>query len=364
MRSMEARRPSGVFAPLNVPTHRRLETLAVLVHLMLTPLLFSAILVVGYLAVGCSCRLIATGLRLFLLAYLAFYCYDFRRPFAGGSTRLAWGMQVLRPWFTRYRAYFPVRALVTPAAERALDGLRGHPRPVILGAHPHGIVSFGPVVNFVMDPYWFTERFPHVVVQLLTLNINFLWPFWREWVSFTGFASVGRESCEAILRRTDAPPGTSRGILIVVGGAKEALDAAPGRADLTLQARRGFFKLALQHGALLFPVFSFGENDVYHQMEGALVTRFQHLWYRVFGFTTPFFVGRGVFNYRLGFIPMRRPITTVVGAPLDVARKPDCTEEDIAALRRQYIAALTALYEEHREQYEVNPVPAGLRIVR
>jgi 2-acylglycerol O-acyltransferase 2 len=40
-----------------------------------------------------------------------------------------------------------------------------------------------------------------------------------------------------------------------------ALDARPGANDLTLGRRLGFVRIAMENGAKLLPVFSFGEND-------------------------------------------------------------------------------------------------------
>lgn len=175
-------------------------------------------------------------------------------------------MTFLAPWLRRYRSYYPVKGVLDHEAERALDDLKEHPRPLIFGSHPHGIVAIATGTNFILDPSWFYDRFPHVDVRLLTLNMNMIWPFWRDWLMALGFASVDRISCERILSKSGRD-GISKGIMIVVGGAKEALDAVPGRMDLTLNSRNGFFKLALKHGALIFPVLNFGENDVYDQVD-------------------------------------------------------------------------------------------------
>ena len=49
-----------------------------------------------------------------------------------------------------------------------------------------------------------------------------------------------------------------RGITIVVGGARESLDAQPHSLRLVLKRRKGFVKLAIRTGADLVPVLAFG----------------------------------------------------------------------------------------------------------
>jgi hypothetical protein len=78
--------------------------------------------------------------------------------------------------------------------------------------------------------------------------------------------SGGAESSPQSLHYLLENPGSGRIIGIVVGGAEESLDAVPGRHDLTLLNRKGFCRFALQTGAHLVPSYSFGENDIYHQL--------------------------------------------------------------------------------------------------
>ena len=64
-------------------------------------------------------------------------------------------------------------------------------------------------------------------------------------------------------------------------------------------------------------MYSFGETDIFNQAsnpEGSFVKKLQKfLTHYVFGFSPPLIIGRGVFNYSFGIIPMpyRRPINTV-----------------------------------------------------
>ena len=53
----------------------------------------------------------------------------------------------------------------------------------------------------------------------------------------------------------------------VVGGAHEAEHAFPNTNRLVLKKRLGFIKLALRTGSFLVPVFGFGENDLWDQLE-------------------------------------------------------------------------------------------------
>lgn len=363
--ALPPRPTTPIFAPLSTPMHRRIQTLAVLSYLFSIPFFLSLLFIVVFWAVYHPIWQLAVATRTFLALYLVYYVLDFKRPFNGRSGSNKAFVRLLSPWFKRFRDYFPVRIVVSPEAEAALQALRTEPRPLMLGSHPHGIISVGIVTNLVLDPAWLHHRFPHVSLRLLTLNMNMIWPFWRDWLMALGFASVDRVSCEKILSQKGVRPGESRGLAIVVGGAKEALDASPGRMDLTLNSRNGFFRLALKHGALLFPALSFGENDMYDQLEVGLVKTLQRAWHRFFGFSTPFFFGRGVFNYRFGWLPRRVPITTVIGKPIDPGpARMNASSDDIQALRKRYIEALTELYEAHKDDYEVTPCPSGLRIVQ
>lgn len=107
-------------------------------------------------------------------------------------------------------------------------------------------------------------------------------------------ASVSRRSCNNLL---SSGPGTA--IVIVVGGASESLKARPGIADLVLKKRLGFIRMAIHHQASLVPTFSFGENDIYEQIDSSnngLILTLQKTMQKIVGFTMPVFYGRGIFN--------------------------------------------------------------------
>lgn len=65
-----------------------------------------------------------------------------------------------------------------------------------------------------------------------------------NWVSFLGACAATKDSIEWLLTKE----GKGNALILVIGGAAEALDAHPGIASLTLKRRKGFVRLALKHG--------------------------------------------------------------------------------------------------------------------
>ena len=64
----------------------------------------------------------------------------------------------------------------------------------------------------------------------------------------------------------------------------------------------------------LVPVFSFGETDLYdqvHNPEGSLLRRMQELCRKLTGIAPVLPLGRGLFQYSFGIIPMRKSVYTV-----------------------------------------------------
>jgi 2-acylglycerol O-acyltransferase 2 len=145
-----------------------------------------------------------------------------------------------------------------------------------------------------------------------------------------------------------------RAITIVVGGARESLDAQPYSLRLVLKRRKGFVKMAIRTGADLVPVLAFGENDIYDQFqpqEHPKIHKFQLLVKKVLGFTIPLFHARGVFNYDVGLMPYRRPMNIVVGKPVRVAQNPRPEQEEIDRIHEQYIQELERVWDTWKDEF-------------
>lgn len=104
--------------------------------------------------------------------------------------------------------------------------------------------------------------------------------------------------------------------------------------------------------AQLVPVFSFGENDIFHQSPNdskSIMRRIQTSFTKLVGFSPPIFHGRGVFQYTWGILPFRKPITTVIGAPIAVTKNADPSAEEVQELHAKYIEALKSLFDTHKK---------------
>ncbi|EGC29984.1 monoacylglycerol O-acyltransferase [Dictyostelium purpureum] len=313
----------------DVPLYRRLETMAVFIYAMVLPV----------------CLIMAFNLLVIPLfwglavPYLIWIFYIDTKQEKGGR-RLDW---VRNSILWRYfRDYFPISLVVSSKYDPKKN--------YIFAYHPHGIISIGAFCNFATNANHIDQKFPGLKIHLLTLESNFKIPFLREVLMSFGMSSVAKKSCENIL---NSGPGSS--ICLVVGGAEESLDARPGLNELTLKKRKGFVKLALVNGASLVPVYSFGENDIYDQVpnpRGSLIRKVQTKIKNLTGIAPPLIMGRGIFNYDFGFLPVRHKITTVVGEAIDIPKVTNPTNEVIDHYHEVYVEALQKLFDKYKDKID------------
>uniref|UniRef100_A0A914Z3K8 Acyltransferase n=1 Tax=Panagrolaimus superbus TaxID=310955 RepID=A0A914Z3K8_9BILA len=329
----------------NLQQHYRetIQLLAVINHVFIWVLLSIMSLWVPFYILFC------TPIWWTMIFYAGWYIYDFRSPSKG--SRPSKFLRSLKIW-KHFADYFPLK--IHKTAELSPDS------NYILGCHPHGVFSIGAFTALCTDGTNFSQLFPGLQSTILTLNGQFYFPFRREVGIFLGGCEASRESLTYLL----STPGKGRIIGIVVGGAEEALDAAPDTHNIHIKSRRGFCRFALKFGTPLVPSYSFGENDYYHQTHpnprGSRLRNVQTWIKRKFGFCPPFFSGRGIFT-STGLLPYRKPINTVVGSPISVKKIENPTEEDIDQLHEEYCEKLTILFDEHKTKYGI-PADAKLNM--
>ncbi|XP_068855117.1 LOW QUALITY PROTEIN: 2-acylglycerol O-acyltransferase 3-like [Aphelocoma coerulescens] len=283
--------------------------------------------------------LLRTRLWLVPVAYAGWWLWDWRGPDAG-PRHWDW----VRNWriWDHFCDYFPITVL----REAPLPPGRSY----VLPAHPHGISCIGVFGAFVTGGRGATgtPKFgvgagpcPGLRPNLAALEGLFRLPLYREYAMAAGLCPVSRRCLDAVLSRE------SQALLIMVGGAAEALEGTPGCTRVTLRRRHGFVRLALRHGAPLVPVYVFGEQDAFRQpplAEGSWLRRLQRGLKEILGFAPCIFWGRG----GLPFLPFRVPLTVVVGSPLEVPRVPRPSPEVVAHYHGLYVERLQELFERHK----------------
>jgi len=269
--------------------------------------------------------------RLILLFYGIWIALD-RNVTRQGGRPVQW---VRKNWFTRlYRRYFQASVRYDFDQDEAVLNVD---RPHVLGLHPHGAFAIGVFANAV-----FHDLLPSFQLRTVTIRENFFIPFWRDFLLSLGFIDSSKETLSACLQQ-----GISVGI--VVGGADEALNARPNTADLTLDTRMGFIRLALQHGAALVPVYNFGENDLFRQLlpnpPGSTVRGIQDTLKGWMGFSLPALVPA---------MPAHKQVTTVVGRPIDLPLLENPMPDEIEHWHGVYLRALTALFNKYQPELAPN----------
>ncbi|XP_004872736.1 diacylglycerol O-acyltransferase 2-like protein 6 [Heterocephalus glaber] len=274
---------------------------------------------------------------------LAWLAYDWNTHNRGGR-RTAW----VRNWtlWKYFRNYFPIKLVKT----HDLSPKHNY----IIASHPHGVVSYGAFINFATEATGFARIFPSITPFLATLEGIFWIPLVRDYVMSMGVCPVSKLALEYTLTQKDS----GNAVVIVVGGATEALLCHPGSSTILLKERKGFVKLALETGAYLVPSYSFGENEIYNQEvfpEGTWIRffqkNFQKTLKKILGLNFCTFHGRGLTQGSWGFLPFNRPITTVVGEPLPVPKIERPNKETVDNYHSLYINALRKLFDQHKDEH-------------
>jgi hypothetical protein len=271
----------------------------------------------------------------FYLLYVGWiFLVDNKIPFHKKTNRISSWLR-RSSLFLATRRYFNARVIKTADIDPA--------KPHVFVQHPHGIFGVSVWANFLNDHEGsFSNVFPDIKYRTVTLENNFIVPFFREWLLCLGFIGSAKKSiCDVLEDKTS--------VLLVVGGAEESLYARPQSNKVILKKRNGFIKIALQTGASLVPVYAFGENDAYEQLDnrpGTVLRWIQDTAKKLFRFTFP---AVDIRKNRF-FLPLRRDISTVVGEAIEIPKIADASHEVVEKYHQLYMDRLQELYQKHAKQ--------------
>ncbi|KAH8370316.1 hypothetical protein KR093_003054 [Drosophila rubida] len=347
------------WAPAHVPPKRRLETF---VTGILTLIFFS----LPVLSMGIVALLLFFGglvIRALVLIYVVYIVVEHKRNYSAMDGN---GFIYYRtnPLYRIYRNYFPVSLVKTADLPPNKN--------YILASFPHGILGTGICINMGLEISQWLKLFPQVRPKVGTLDQHFVIPVLRDILRWWGLVSVSKGSLNYYLTKSNDPKDpnnrdgfTSNAVAILVGGAQEALDSHPGQYIITLKNRKGFVKMAIRTGSAIVPSISFGEVDIFDQVDNppnSLLRRMQTLVKKITGISPLIPVGRGFFNYTFGFVPYRRPIVQVVGAPINVIQSSEPAADYVDEVHAKVVAAVEQLFEQQKQKYMPNPAKTKLVI--
>ncbi|GJP42891.1 hypothetical protein CLOM_g13215 [Closterium sp. NIES-68] len=202
-------------------------------------------------------------------------------------------------------------------------------KPYVVAVEPHSVLPVG-LAAFMRHPMCAQG------VAGATSAI-FRVPLLRQFWQWARLAPATRAVLSRVLQR-------GHPVIIVPGGVQECLFMAPGKEVAFVRSRFGFIRLALEQGVPVVPCFIFGQTAAYRWWKpgGA--------WYRAvarrMGFAPILFWGMWGSP-----IPLRTPLTVVVGKPIGQGHPdPHPSKERVAAVHAEYVSALERLFLDYRAQ--------------
>ena len=217
----------------------------------------------------------------------------------------------------------------------------------VFGIHPHSVLPFGAIIGMGIN---LDSLFPGLEYRVLAATFVFFVPFYREINLWGGIVDAARYSALRVLE-------SGKSVALVPGGATEALYTDPNEDVVYLRKRRGFIKLALQHGAPLVPVFSFNEANTYKLLNTdnwPTIERIKAKFQSLTGLSLPLITN---------IIPRKTKITIVVGTPIPTPHLIDPSPAQVSEYLNKYIQGLEDLYAEYGPIYNEPQDKPPLRVL-
>lgn len=227
--------------------------------------------------------------------------------------------------FARYNVLYYKRCSVILKGRSSKDVKK----PNFYAVHPHGAFCLGWSILFC-SPQMTSVRFCFSPALYAS-------PFFRLWSRFTGKPGrADKASLKKYMRRGEH-------IALPPGGFEEATLTSPSHDRVYIRKRFGFVKLALQHGYNIVPVYTFGENKTYLNVQGGWKARLK---LNSFGIPAILVYGASL----LPILPRRHKhgLFVVAGEPLELPNIADPSREEVKLWHDKYIAALIKLFEDHK----------------
>ncbi|GMI40111.1 hypothetical protein TeGR_g4593 [Tetraparma gracilis] len=208
---------------------------------------------------------------------------------------------------------------------------KGH--GAIVAMEPHDILPYA-IFAFAKDDLF--PEFPPGV-GLMTSAV-FSLPWVRQIYSYCLAGSIDKKNFARNLKEGNL-------CVMIPGGVQEVAlqqKQPPGSIALYLNKRKGFVKLALQHGSTIIPSFTFNYDGSFRTWipEDTLGLN------KKLGFLPMLYFGRG--GIPLGIPNPPNRITVTVGEPISVPLIEEPTQEDIDRVHKQFVEGMVKTFEDNK----------------
>ncbi|KAL0587548.1 hypothetical protein ABG067_002844 [Albugo candida] len=203
--------------------------------------------------------------------------------------------------------------------------------------HPHGVATCGWMCNGVLH-----SSFELLDIKWLVSSVIFVIPFLRNLMTWSHKGPVKKSHMIELM-------SSGHNIALLPGGFEEATLYKRNQPILYISKRAGFIKLALKFGYKIFPVYTFGEEQTYHNLQSFLSWRLALNRLKI-----PGIVVRGIWWCPL--LPSSGiRLITVVGKPLLLPKISQPTDQDVQNFHAKYIQALQSLFDSNKAKYGRDP---------
>jgi hypothetical protein len=236
------------------------------------------------------------------------------------------------PCFRRHQGfrsaikYFSYRAMIE-APTQAYQGIS-----TIYTFGPHGVFGIGPTIQALLNSYFVGEN-----MHILGATAIFYMPLYNMFLQMMSFKDISRKTFKNLLL-------AKRSVGIIPGGIAEMFYAGKGDKDegLIIHSRKGFVALALETGTQIVPCYSFGNTQIFYSGSTSWLEKLS----RSLRMSIILFWGRWGLP-----VPMKEPIFTVIGTPIQCPRVDNPSKELIQAYHQLYMNEIRRLFETYKNAY-------------
>lgn len=208
------------------------------------------------------------------------------------------------------------------------------PKRAIRSFHPHGMSAAAPTIHSMLN---ITDPLvPHA--KGVCHYLFFYLPVIRDILRVNHVSPSDYESMKRIIQ--------TESVTTTLGGVDEMRRLKHKQFELVISKRKGMFRMALETGTPIVPVLTYGENELFPEIENTVIKDINTFLYNNYRVRSPYPTLQSITNwYNLMNRPLD-PVKTYLGNPIYVKKIENPSEKHIVKLRNIYIQRMKDLFAE------------------